>query len=94
MNRCSTYVAPSTPAAGIHAGSGILVSAVMCTDQVAVQTCTIYDNTACSGTVLMVLKAAAGNPMVVQFRMDVAPRFATGLSCNPGNADVHLVTLA
>ena len=80
-----------TAAATVHTGAGVLLGLLISHAQVTAQAVTLYDNTAASGTVLLiVIVAPERSPFYVTFPRDLAPAFTTGLHVAPGNCAVAI----
>jgi hypothetical protein len=80
-----------TAAATVHTGAGLLLALLISHSQATVQTVTLYDNTAASGTVLLAVDVEpTRSPIYLRFPRNLAPAFSTGLHVVPGNCKVAL----
>jgi hypothetical protein len=80
-----SFIAAGGGAVTVHTGRGRLRGLLLSHAQAAVQTVTIYDNTAASGTVLLRLHLAPElSPWFLMFPEVHAPTFSTGLTVDPG----------
>ena len=73
----------------IATGAGRLLSFLVSHGEAGAQAVTFYDNTAGSGTVLLVVDVPAGiRPTLIRFPRAEAPAFATGLYVIANSAHV------
>ncbi|MGD8466366.1 MAG: hypothetical protein PVI09_21115 [Anaerolineae bacterium] len=75
--------------ATVHSGAGVLRGYLISHSETTIQTVTFYDNTAASGTVLLIVKVAPEQvPLRHMFGRDDVLSFSTGLSVDVGNCDI------
>ena len=85
------YLASGGSTVTVHSNAGLLVALLISTAQSTVQTITLYDNTAASGTVIAQLSVQPSNtPVHITFPRERGIPFSTGLHINQGNCDVHV----
>lgn len=85
----TNYFGTRPSAANIITGAGHLRGFLVSHDQAAVQTLTFYDNTAASGTVLLIVYIAPErNPIRIMFARADAIVFSTGLSYAAPNCEI------
>jgi hypothetical protein len=78
-------------ASTVHSAAGRLLAILVSHAQATVQTVTIYDNTAASGTVIMKLSVdPARCPYYVQFPRNAGIPFGTGLHVVNGWCDMNI----
>jgi len=78
----------------LHSGAGKVLTIIATTTQTSgVQTITLYDNIASSGSVLIKLRVPQTSCLNINFAPDRALTFSTGLTIDPGDCDVHLTIL-
>ena len=81
-------------ASTVHSAAGRLLAILVSHAQAAVQTVTIYDNTAASGTVIMKLNVDPGQcPYYVEFPRNAGIAFSTGMHVVNGWCDINLWSL-
>jgi hypothetical protein len=89
-NYAGTYVSSSTT---VHTGEGVLLGLIISNTQAAVDTITVYDNTAASGTVLLKLYVpsnAAEGPQHITWPRSMPIAFSTGLHVAPSKSVVNV----
>jgi hypothetical protein len=74
----------------VHTGQGWLLAVLISHNQAAVQTATVYDNTAATGTVALQVSLPAGaSPFYCEFLHPI--EVSQGITVvAPANVDVHL----
>ena len=83
------FLASGGSTATLHSAAGRLLGFLISHTQTTIQTVTFYDNTAASGTVLLVVDVSHNEtPAYIMFPRDAAPAFSTGLHVNQGNCNV------
>ena len=89
-----TFIPAGGGAVTLHSGAGKVLAVIATTTQTSgVQTITLYDNIASSGSVLIKLRVPQTNYLNIYFAPDRALTFSTGLTIDPGDCDVHLTIL-
>lgn len=86
------FIATRLTGATLITGSGILRGFLISHGSgVTDHTITFYDNTAASGTILLIVHIDHANmPVYIRFGRDDAIRFATGLSAEYGDSEVNV----
>jgi len=89
-----TFIPAGGGAVTLHSGAGKVLTVIATTTQTSgVQTITLYDNIASSGSVLIKLRVPQTDYLNINFDPDRALSFSTGLTIDPGDCDVHLTIL-
>jgi len=90
-----TFIPAGGGAVTLHSGAGKVLTVIATTTQTSgVQTITLYDNIASSGSVLIKLRVPQTDCLHIDFASDRALSFSTGLTIDPGDCDVHLTIIA
>jgi len=89
-----TFIPAGGGAVTLHSGAGKVLSVIATTTQTSgVQTITLYDNIASSGSVLIKLRVPQTDYLNINFAPDRGLTFSAGLTIDPGDCDVHLTIL-
>ena len=76
-------------------GAGRLLSIIATTTSAMPVSITIYDNTAGSGNILMILTLTSAQPIVIFYPRGLEPSVTTGLTLSvPADTTCHCSTLA
>jgi hypothetical protein len=87
----TNYFGLRSTANPILSGAGLLHGVTISHNQASVQSCTIYDNTAASGTILIIFNIAPEhNPFHLMLPRRYAIPFTTGLSATHPNCQLNL----
>ena len=90
-----TFIPAGGGAVTLHSGAGKVLTIIATTTQTSgVQTITLYDNIASSGSVLIKLRVPQTSCLNINFAPDRALSFSAGLTIDPGDCDVHLTILS
>ncbi len=90
-----TFIPAGGGAVTLHSGAGKVLAVIATTTQTSgVQTITLYDNIASSGSVLIKLRVPQTDYININFAPDRALTFSAGLTIDPGDCDVHLTILS
>ena len=90
-----TFIAAGGGAVTLYSGAGKVLTVIATTTQTSgVQTITLYDNIASSGSVLIKLRVPQTDYLNINFAPDRALTFSAGLTIDPGDCDVHLTILS
>jgi len=90
-----TFIPAGGGAVTLHSGAGKVLAVIATTTQTSgVQTITLYDNIAPSGSVLIKLRVPQTDYLNIDFAPDRALSFSAGLTIDPGDCDVHLTILS
>ena len=89
-----TFIPAGGGAVTLHSGAGKVLAIIATTTQTSgVQTITLYDNIASSGSELIKLRVPQTDYLNINFAPNRALSFSTGLTIDPGDCDVHLTIL-
>ena len=89
--RTGYFLAAGGSTATLHSAAGRLLGFLISHTNAAVQTVTFYDNTAASGTVILVVNVSPNEtPAFVMLERDAGIAFSTGLHVNQGNCNVSV----
>ena len=89
-----TFIPAGGGVVTLHSGAGKVLTVIATTTQTSgVQTITLYDNIASSGSVLIKLRIPQTDYLNINFTPDRALTFSAGLTIDPGDCDVHLTIL-
>ena len=90
----TTFIPSGGGSVTIHVGSGKILSMIMSTEQTSgVQTVTLYDSLTTSGNILLDIRCPQSSPYSLFFASSRPLTFATALTVNPGNCNVHLTLM-
>jgi len=91
----SNFIPASTASKVLHTGHGKIhaIIATATTPDLTTGVLTLYDNTAASGTVLLVLNVGA-NPVIIDLDRLTPLIFTTGLTAKTTYTDVFIITEA
>ena len=75
----------------LHSAAGRLLAFLISHNQATAQTVTFYDNTAASGTtILVVMVDPTQSPVYIEFERNAGIAFSTGLHVAQGNCNVSV----
>jgi hypothetical protein len=83
------FLAAGGSTATLHSAAGRLLAFLIAHTQTSIQTVTFYDNTAASGTKILVVDVSRNEtPAYIVFERDAGIAFSTGLHVDQGNCNV------